>query len=279
MGEQMSDSTAAGASVITAARAAASSRRTSARFYVCVGLLLVSACTIEVTARQLGAFFRKEPAPLRKHLYQMDKASLAPEYDVPPLQPAPLDADTLDNLGTDEYLQWNLLDRRQDRGSPTYRARIFVTYYTGQPDMVPHRPEECMQASGWLLRGGRIVNIDVARPDGTIVPTPVNVLEFMPPASEAVGAPHGLYVLYFFVTNDKPIATREGVRASVKNLWDRYAYYSKLEFSFTDDSGRRLASEQESIEAATRLLNKLMPVLWNDHYPDWAALNAPSASR
>jgi hypothetical protein len=133
-----------------------------------------------------------------------------------------------------------------------------------------------MAAGGWLNRGGRIVSIEVKRPDGRSEAIPVNVRHFEP-AEGLGGAAHGLYVLYFFMTNDRPVATREGVRAATKNLWDRYAYYSKLEFSFTDDSMRRLASESESIEAATRLLNKLMPVLWSEHYPDWAALQASGA--
>jgi hypothetical protein len=81
-----------------------------------------------------------------------------------------------------------------------------------------------------------------------------------------------LVVAYFFYTNGRYVTSRTGVRRAVANLWDRHAYYSKIELSFSGDKLRELANQEETIDATRRLLRKIMPILWVDHYRDWSAL-------
>ena len=68
------------------------------------------------------------------------------------------------------------------------------------------------------------------------------------------------------------MTTRTGVRAAVSNLWDRYAYYCKIEISFVNDAMLKRADRAQSVAATEQLLRKLMPVLWDDHFQDWEAL-------
>jgi hypothetical protein len=259
---------------------AATRRKTPFRFYVCVGILVLAAVSMQSVASYLGGYFRKAAVPLKHPLDALDQHKLLPEYRPHRTQPEPLTHDMLENLGTEEYLQWDLVDEQRERSDPRMLARLFITYYTGQPDMVPHRPKECIAAGGATLRDETLITVSVPGSGGRPVDIPVSVLEFDLPRRKwglihRRGRGHSrLVVAYFFHTNGRYVTSRTGVRRAVSNLWDRYAYYSKIEVSFTDDSYRKLADREETIEATGRLLRKLMPVLWEDHYQDWEALKS-----
>lgn len=248
------------------------------RFYICLGLLIVAACTLPFSATFLGAYFRKLPLPTKKPLYAMDSLALLDRYTLAPpeLQPRPLGHDEVENLGTENYLMWQILDREQRTGDPTSRAHIFLSYYTGKPDMVPHNPEECNAAAGWALANKQTIKIDVPGPTGNLVGVPVAVLEFDPPetakAMLSTRGPMRRTVMFFFYTNGGFVTTRSEVRWQVSNLADRYAYYSKVEVSFMDAGGRP-ATREQSVQALAPLLRTLMPVLWRDHYQDWDAVS------
>jgi hypothetical protein len=66
-----------------------------------------------------------------------------------------LNRDVLESLGTEEYLQWILEAPDAAPGSPTRFCSLFITYYTGNPDMVPHVPDECYVGGGNERKGGR----------------------------------------------------------------------------------------------------------------------------
>lgn len=254
---------------------AASRPIASARYYVCLGILVLAAVSMQAIADRLGSYFRKLPVPLRKVLHEIDKAKLAPEYEPAPIQPPPIDSDTLANLGTEEYLQWNLLDRRESADSAVRQARVFITYYTGQPDMVPHNPEECMGAAGWTKQSNTVVDVNVTRIDGKNVTVPVRIIEFEAPQRASTIGPSAvrMTVLFFFYANGIFETTRSGVRAATQRLTDRYSFYSKVEISFSDEGGRRPADREAAVKAIPPLLQKLMPILLQDHYPDWDAIS------
>lgn len=253
-------------------------REASLRFYVCLGVLLVAAASMQSVARVLGGYFRKAPVPLKRPLDALRQDKLLP-YRLHRSQPKPLDEEELENLGTREYLQWNLTDPLRDPGDPVSRALLFITYNTGQPDLVPHNPKECQAAAGLTLRKETPIEVAVPGRDGADVIIPVSVLEFELPERDRLllfrggggGTPRRA-VAYFFYTNGRYVVSRTGVRRAVANLWDRHAYYSKIEVTFADDSGRVLANRAQTIEATRRLLRKVMPILWDDHYQDWEAL-------
>jgi hypothetical protein len=253
--------------------------RTSPRFYCCVGILLLAAVGMNGLAHHLAVTFRKSPVPLRQPLDALDQAKLLPEYRPHRIQPEPLSAELLENLGTEEYLQWYVADEQRDRDDPTAIARLFVTYFTGQPDLVPHNPKECYAAGGATLLKETGITVTVPRPVGGDVQIPVSVLEFEPPrryGSLGTGGPDvpHLFVAYFFYANGQYVTSRTGVRYAISNLWDRYAYYSKVELTFSDDTLRKQANREETVDATRRFLRKVMPILWEDHYQDWEALTA-----
>jgi hypothetical protein len=78
-----------------------------------------------------------------------------------------------------------------------------------------------------------------------------------------------MVVLYFFHVNGGYATTRTEVRSAHMNPFDRYAYYAKVELWFSDESLRVLANRNVSLDAAGRLLRKLLPALLEDHFQDW----------
>lgn len=247
-------------------RSATASRRrgpASARYYVCVAILVVSAVTLPLLAELMGAHFRKKPVPLKRSLACLDWVQLEPNYQQhPTVQPGPLNEETVQGLGTEEYLQARLVDTARRPADSARVAMVFITYYTGKPDMVPHVPDECYLAGGYDRVGRpetvRVRVPGVGAPDDRI---PVRVLQFQ----SRVGRKNPT-VLYFFHTNGQYKTTRDEVRWVLANPFARYAYYAKVEITFTNDSGGELAGREKSIEALGPLLQELMPVLFADHF-------------
>lgn len=183
----------------------------------------------------------------------------------------------LDNLGTDQYIQWVLLDQThpgssasqpEDRpgiSSPEEIVQLFVTYYTGAPDQVPHVPEECyMGGSGYSVKTESILDVPVPAlgPGQTI---PVKVLEFE--GSSLASGGGAKIVMYLFQTNGQFCADRMGVRSVLADPFVRHAYFSKLELTFgTQDA---LPTREKAIEAGKRFLAIVIPILLKDHWPDW----------
>jgi hypothetical protein len=253
-------------------------RKTSPRYYACVAILLLTAVGMQLVAGISDGHFRKSALPLKRPLDALDQAKLLPEYKPYRVQPPPLEPELIENLGTEEYLQWNLVDQQCDRADPTALVQLFITYHTGQPDLVPHNPEQCRAAAGMSLVGRGAMEVSVPGADGVEHTIPVSVLEFELPRREGLVARGGVgggqrqFVAYFFYTNGRYVTSRTGVRLAVSNLWDRYAYYSKIEVSFSDPTLREFASREQTEAATRRLLPKLMPILWEDHYQSWEAI-------
>ena len=266
-----------------AARSAAhpARSRTSPRFYVCTAILLVAAAGLQMTAA-FGIVIKKAPLPLKRALHLLEVTRLGPEYTLHQNQPAPLSPEMIDTLGTEEYIQWNLVDQYENRESPTAVAKLFVTYHTGGLTSVPHRPQECMSAAGMILLGENVVNVTIKDSQDRPHVIPLDILEFEVTQRELqlIPAESGgsrIFVVYFFYTNGKYVTSRTQVRAAISKLTDKYAYYSKIELSFSDDSFRRLANREETEHAAARLLQKIMPILWDDHYQNWSDIEAGKA--
>jgi hypothetical protein len=251
------------------------------RFYVCLGCLLISAATMDVLARRFQLYFQKQPVPLKRPLAVMDQSKLLPQYRLHTRQPEALSEDAVESLGTREYLSWTVVDLDRQRDDPACVAHLLVSYYTGKPNLVPHVPEECLQAAGAALVGvPRTVRIPVpgvGAPDGRV---PVRVCDFESVGPDRASLPgvagqvDTFKVLYFFYVNGEYKTTRDEVRLRLSNLFDRYAYYTKVEVRFTDYSFQQRASEEASIAALGKLLRKIMPVLLEDHLVDWEALNS-----
>ncbi len=250
----------------------------SARLVVCVAVLAAAAASMKSLESMGRVIFKKEALPLKRPLAQFDRTRVGPQYAPHPEVVRPLSEETVQTLGTQEYVNLVLVDTTRPPGDRTGAAHLFVTYYTGQPDMVPHVPDECWLAGGYERAGAwdQAVTAPGCNAPGDRVP--VRVMQFRAP-SRLGGASRDFVVMYFFHCNGAYATTRDQVRLLQANLTDRFAYYAKFEIRFTDTGLAQLAGREESLAALERLLPKVMPVLFEDHLPDWRAAHARGAPR
>ncbi|QOJ15028.1 MAG: hypothetical protein HRU75_10390 [Planctomycetia bacterium] len=256
----------------------------SARLVACLGVLVASAVALIAASRVFEGLLHKRPVALLRPIPAMDAHRLEPRYTLHPI-PAPLlNEETLETLGTREYLLWRVVDVTRDRSDPAAVAHLFITYYTGKPDQVPHVPDECYFAAGSQLVRAEAHSIPVpgVRADGNKVPVRATVWQ-MPPRSRFPSLSDGegarnRTVLYFFHCNGAYMTTRNEVRLAQAGIRQRYAYYMKIEVNFTDYTFTRNATSEESVEALPPLLERVMGTLLEEHLPDWSRLNsAPQA--
>ncbi len=259
--------------------AGGSAWRSNVRFVICVATLLVSAVSMQFIAKVFDQYFRKLPVPLIESLSTFKKANLAPEYGhhirlVPPIRD-----ETLVTLGTKEYAQLLIVDQSKDAEDPASVAHLFITYYTGQPDMVPHVPDECYQAGGYELLSAENTQVEVPGVGAADDELPIRLLTFamrgrgLSPSLQTASGTE-LHVMYFFLTNGTYVTTRSQVRLRTASLRDRHAYYAKFEVRFSDHEFREDAGEDESLAAMEKLMRKVLPILLSDHFVDWDTLKA-----
>jgi hypothetical protein len=206
----------------------------------------------------------KESLPLKASLGKLDKEGFGPYRFV---TRNTLSSAMVESLGTDEYIDWQFEDTSiANPQSPLRFARLFVTYYTGGRDLVPHTPDQCYVGGGY--QPIQAENLEVAIPSlGQSVP--VRVITFQKSAIYARETPT---VVYTFHCNGEFTCTRDGVRINV-NSSDRHAYFSKIEVVFGSGQSRPTRpSREESVEGAAKLLNYALPMLIKDHLPDWEAV-------
>lgn len=258
-----------------AARPSAPTARMSGRYIGVLVVLFGTALAMELTANITDSFREKQSLPLKRPLAYAKAERLGPRYQLHAIQPPAIDEETLSALGTTEYLQWRLIDTSKEPADPTYAASVFVTYYTGKPDMVPHVPDECVAAAGWSQVDAR--NYEETVPDhaGRDWEVPLRRLVFEPSSSQGMTARKQLKtVTYYFFANGRFVRERNDVRFAITNLTDRYAYYSKIEMAFSNETGAVLASPEEADQAVSELNARLIPLLLEDHFQDWDAIKA-----
>ncbi|HEY5138099.1 MAG TPA: hypothetical protein VIJ25_02090, partial [Methylococcales bacterium] len=77
-------------------------------------------------------------------------------------------------------------------------------------------------------------------------------------------------VLYFLKVNGIYAGNRDAARRVMQtNFFSKYSYFSKVEWFFFNDSGASYPSKEQTTEASQKFLQLLLPVLENDHWPDW----------
>jgi hypothetical protein len=240
----------------------------SPRFWVCLGVLVCAAVGMNFAAWKLGVVLRKEALPLKQPLQLFDARKLGPDYELDPrtFNIEPMSEDMIETLGTHDYLQVYIADRRKPLDDPARVALLFATYYTGRPDMVPHEPDACYQAAGYDKEGAETVLVSVPGVGAPRDELPVRVVRFRAAQQGPYSAGGGdvATVIYFFHANGHYALTRNDVRETMSNPFQRIAYYMKIEITFTSAGGRR-ASAAESLPALGPLLARVLPVLLNDH--------------
>lgn len=239
--------------------------QTNRPFVISVTVLAVVAVGVPLASQQLRLVLAKQPIDLRMPLHQLDRTRLGPYAFRDQIV---LDDNIVNALGTRQYIYWRLEDTSYPPGTvdPRRFADLSVTYYTGQPDPVPHTPDTCLLGAGYTHDDVANLTMDVPAL-GVQRRVPIRVLTSV---KSDLRDREARTIVYTFHCNGRFACTREGVRLIVNNLFDRYAYYSKVEISFGSERSRpKYPTREQSVEAAEKLLSFALPVLVEAHWPDW----------
>ena len=123
-------------------------------FVVCILVLGLCAGGLRVGAERFKWIFRKESIYLRKALDEMDLSKLDP-YRL--IATHTISEEIVTELGTREYIQWVLEDTSVDARDPMRLLSLFVTYYTGNPDLAASTHVTHVRHMRHLVRIPRIV--------------------------------------------------------------------------------------------------------------------------
>ncbi len=257
-------------------------------FLVCLAVLALAAGFKEAAIEQFGIVFKKQSIPLRKSLDDLDESKLAPYRVGRKLKIE--NPDVLEALGTKDYIQWELEDTEADALSPTRYCSLFITYYTGDPDRVPHVPEECFTGTGYQLFSRQEVTLTLDIGQARIAGLKTNsgkpelgvrYLAFSKKDTNVWMSNLKFGVMYFFKANGKFASSRTGTRTIMgKNLFGTYSYFSKVEWKFYGAGPGSLiyGKKTDVLSASEKLISVLLPLLETEHWPDWEKANQPEQS-
>jgi hypothetical protein len=241
-------------------------------FLICVAVLLAAAGGLSVTGRRQ---VQKEPLPLRKPLPEMNEEAIAPYRVID--KGKTLSADVIKALGTEEYIQWMLEDTSVPADNPCRFSSLFVTYYTGTPDAVPHIPDECYLGGGSQAKG----SYDVITPINWLNTEHVQASEDIPVKCAAFSGKGGqvwesegvFLVMYTFKVNGAYKGSRDATRLALGTNRSKYSYYAKVEWRFFGMGGiggsRVYPSREEAAEGSKKFLSVVLGELERSHWPDW----------
>ena len=225
-------------------------------------VVLLAAVGVRPLIRGTMGSQEKLPVPLRQPLGKLDKTSLGP-YEF--LGRASTNAAIEEALGTSEYITWGFRDKSVSPGTnPLKFVNLHIAYYTGGRDLVPHTPDQCMKGAGYEPTLAENIDVPI---DSVGIQIPMRVLTFEKSSIMNNETPT---VCYTFSVNGKFACTRNGVRSEINSLGRRHGYFCKIEVSFGGEQCKpRNPTREESIKATQRILNHLLPVLLEDHLPNW----------
>lgn len=229
-------------------------------FVIAVILLGVGAVLAGPVTRYMDIKQIKKELPLRAPLGSLDPAVLLP-YRV--VERQILEPTMVEALGTEHYVSWLLEDTSLGERDPMRVAHLFITYYSGGREKVPHTPDVCYLGSGYRpARPHENIERRISSIAGRFEKVSLRVLTFQ---KTAVHDHRQVSVVYTFFVNGTFAVDSRWVRVLLNNLTNTYAFFSKVEVSFP------YATREDTIEGATRLLNLLLPVLIEQHWPDFEA--------
>jgi hypothetical protein len=181
---------------------------------------------------------------------------------------------------------------------------VHIPYYTGLIDAVPHVPDRCLKAGGWVptrLPENMVlpidrstwspdpdrVNLDTGKPyllkafrhhvtgEQLAVRMPIGDFELRTTEFRDASRPDvRIFAGYFFIANGRVTPTPEGVRSLAFDLTSKSAYYAKVQFTMqaTGDMTQEIFAEKVA-EFAGELLPELMLCL-----PEWSEIEAETVA-
>jgi hypothetical protein len=261
-------------------------RRSWIAFAIVIALLVISAVGLRVTIAQMKITFRKLPVKLSAPLLDM-RPTLGPWVQAS--VDRALNPDIEHELGTREYVMRDYIDTRlldagardrfiaaslEDRekmmhsgelklDNPASIMRFALTFYTGSADTVPHVSERCFVADGWRPSAFDVVKWPIlSRQNESDRLVEVRLMNFEDQVGSRAFRPR--QVCYFFQVNGKykhdPIF---GVRKELQNLFERHAYFAKVEMVTGMDS------VADAAPVMTDFLQHAMPEI-ERVLPDWS---------
>jgi len=267
----------------------------SVRFIVAICLLVAATASLQGVIAWFKIILDKQEAPLRRPLELMPDR-FGPYIVIDKQDRLPKEVE--ETLGTNQYISWVLKDTRLEPDELGSAVRLHVPFYTGMIDTVPHVPDRCfVGGSGAQVVRKDLIPVELNDPDnifnvagritgmtmtGKNIKLPgrdltLSIIQF----NRAGAGPDQAYcVAYFFIANDKYVATPEGVRTQAFNPFDRHAYYAKIEVmpgKLVNINGeeRFITGIGDPKKAATVVTDFLVYALPEVMYclPDWEALN------
>ncbi|MBC8481527.1 MAG: hypothetical protein H8D47_02550 [Planctomycetes bacterium] len=236
-------------------------------FLICVIVLGVACFAMPRIIGGLGVYLEKEPLAISKSLELLAGEKLG-GYDIDFKEKIGNKA-IVESLGTEEYIQWTLVDTDVEADSPVRYCTLFITYYDS-PDRVPHVPEECYTGGGYqkIASEGFSVKYSEEEPSLTI---PVRRVVFDSTKKSLWQNDTKFSVMYFFNVNGVYCNSREDARFVInRNVLSKQLFFSKVEWKFfgKDRFGGFAYPKKEDIEAASeKLLKAFVCKLENEHWP------------
>jgi hypothetical protein len=122
------------------------------------------------------------------------------------------------------------LDRHRELFRAKHLAGLFITYYTGSADVVPHVPDRCYLGAGYQQTGQRIIDVSCGGIQwGGRNTFPVKVLEFERRLRQTEFRLETAVVAYYFVANWQYMPERAMVRLTLADPRSAKAFFSKVE--------------------------------------------------
>ena len=260
---------------------------TTIGFVLIIGLLATSAVGLQVGVQALNVYLHKKPVYPRQD-FAVIPSTLGTWKSVG--EDSRFDKAGVEALGTDLYLSRNY----NNRVGATPMVQVHIAYYTGQIDAVPHVPDRCMVAGGFVPLTAEPVTLplDVGEAswlfdsdkelEGKAFPY-VRKLNKVTGKEEVVYMPLGDFEIrttefshpglgddrviagYFFVANGETTAYPERIRLLAFDPSSKYAYYCKVQFTVRGDPN---FSIDEFCTIVSDLSSELMPDIMAC-LPDW----------
>jgi hypothetical protein len=158
-------------------------------------------------------------------------------------------------------------DPCEPANSPVRSVLLFVTYYE-LPDRVPHVPEECYTGGGYQRLAEDAVTFVLSRA-GRTRSVEGRFLLFGAAGGNIWDAANRFPVLYLFRVNGVYAASRDEARIALnRNIFGKHSYFSKIELVF--NQGYAAPTREEAVAACEKLLAAILPVLEQEHWPQWS---------
>jgi exosortase len=254
-------------------------------FVVAVCILASSAIALQVGVSALNVYLVKSPVYPRK-----DFSMVPVEVDGWKRigEDTRFDSAGVEALGTELYLSRTYMHR--NRLLPP--IQLHIAYYTGQIDAVPHVPDRCMVAGGYVpltaepltlklnmnkegwqeetpkTLGGAVYPTLVDK--GELIRLPIGAFELRTTefSHPQLGDQH-IFAGYFFIANGRTTAYPEQIRLLSFDRTSSHSYYCKIQFTIHGSSQFTTEKFNTIISSFTSsLLPEIMRCL-----PDWVEVS------